>query len=173
MQSTIRFLKSKTCHAALLSVGLIVALSSCSKKSSDGDPDPNPPATVEYKATFVKSASNVTTSATGTVTGNFNTSTRELSYTVNWNGLTSEVVDMHFHDAGPVIIHISGFPTAVTGQHVAKATFTADQASDLAKGQVYVQIHTANYPGGEIIGVLTKKSGTVNPGDPPPYTPPY
>lgn len=171
MQSTIRLRRSRLQAAVFMFVAMGLALSSC-KKEDDPEGDPQDDNIVNYSASFVKSGDNVTTSATGTVTGKYNKTTRELTYSVSWNALTSTVADMHFHDDGPVIIHIEGFPTAVTGSmENKKATFTESQAADLAAGKVYIQIHTANFPGGEVIATLGKGSNpNQNPG---PNDPPY
>jgi hypothetical protein len=78
---------------------------------------------------------------------------------------------MHFHDNGPVIIGIENFSATTSGSLSGKATFTADQVNDLKAGKIYVQIHTENYPGGEIIATLTTGSGNNNPpgNNQPPY----
>lgn len=134
-------------------------LLSCKKK--DNNPEPKPSNTVNYSGTFVKSNDQVTTSATGTTTATFNTSSRELSFTISWSTLGSIPVGMHFHDNGPIIIPIEGFAATTAGSYSAKATLTTAQAADLAAGKIYAQIHTANYPGGEVIATLTI-SGTSN-----------
>jgi hypothetical protein len=135
----------------------ILLLSACSKND-----DPAPPAgdnTVNYSGSFVKSADNVTTSATGNMTATFNTQTRELSFTFNWQGLGGTAEDIHIHDDGPIIIPIEEFPHETGGSVSGKATLTAQQAADLAAGKLYGQIHTAQYPGGEIKAFLTKAGG--------------
>ncbi|MCO4293356.1 CHRD domain-containing protein [Solitalea sp. MAHUQ-68] len=131
--------------------------------SSNDDGQSGSSNTVKYSGTFTKSNSSVTTSATGTVTATLNKTTNELAYTVNWNNLTSTIAGMHFHDNGPIIAEISGFATSITGTYSNKAMFTATQVTDLGSGKIYVQIHTANYPGGEVIATLSKTGGSQNP----------
>ena len=132
---------------------LFIALSSCKKSDK----------TViytkfNYAANFVKSSSTVVTSATGTVTAVFDTTTMVLDYTVTWSGLTANAAAMHFHDAGPVIYPITGFATAMSGTLSGIVALTASQSADLAAGKIYVQIHTATYPAGEILAYLMKGS---------------
>ena len=171
MQPNTGLPKGKLFNAAFLFLAFSIILCSC-KKGDDGPQDQDPPNNkISYTANFVKSSDGVTTPATGTVTGEFNVATRELSYTASWSGLTSKVVDMHFHDAGPVIVHIKSFAETVSGQHIDKATFTETQAADLGAGKIYIQIHTENYPGGEIIAVLTKKGTNPDPNNPDPQDP--
>ena len=124
------------------------------KKSGYGSGNNN--MAVAYSGTFVKSDSTNITSATGTLTASLNPGTKELSYTFTWQGLSGNAVGMHIHDNGPVIVPISGFPQATSGTYSGKATLTDAQINDLIAGKLYGQIHTENYPAGEIMAVLTK-----------------
>lgn len=119
--------------------------------------------TVSYSGSFVKSGDAVVTSASGTVSATFDLTTMMLSYTVTWNGLTSNVASMHFHDAGPVIYPITGFAEATSGSLSGSVTLTAAQETDLASGKIYVQIHTVNIPSGEILANLSKNSSNYTP----------
>lgn len=159
MKTIIKYIKIKNQLVRITILVLLIGFSSCKKDNSTVMSG-----TVSYSGSFAKSTDAVVTSATGTATGTFNTTTMVLTYTVTWNGLTSNAAAMHFHDAGPVIIPITGFPTATSGTYSGTATFTSAQATDLAAGKVYIQIHTANNPGGEIIATLTKVSSPVTTG---------
>jgi len=147
-------------HSAVITVlVLLIGFSSCKKDNTtvmNG--------TVSYTGSFVKSTATTATIATGTATGTFNPTTMVLTYSMNWSGLTSNAAQAHFHDAGPVIIPITGFATATSGTFSGTATFTAAQATDLAAGMIYIQIHSVNIPAGEILATLTKVSSTVTTG---------
>lgn len=156
MKTKTHFIKSKVKAIAFIILLISVGISSC-KKDKTSDPDNNP-STIAYSGVFVKSKDNVTTSATGTTTATYKPATRELSYTLTWTGLSSNAMEMHFHDAGPIIVAITGFPNATAGTVSGKATLTVEQANDLAAGKIYSQIHSQTYPGGEIIATLSKKS---------------
>jgi hypothetical protein len=135
---------------------VVLTAISCSKSSSYGTttaPDPN----VQYAGTFMSSDAHDTTLATGSVDATFNTSTRDMTYNIKWNTLTTLPVGMHFHDDGPVIIQITGFPVSLTGSISGKANFTTNQANDLVGGKIFVMIHTEKYPSGEIMATLLKK----------------
>ena len=121
--------------------------------------------TVSYSGSFVKSGDAVVTSATGTVTATFDPTTLVLSYTLTWNDLTSNAANMHFHDAGPVIYPITGFAAATTGTISGSVTLTAVQATDLASGKIYAQIHTVNIPAGEVKATLSITSSNYTPGN--------
>jgi hypothetical protein len=64
---------------------------------------------------------------------------------------------MHFHDDGPVIVQLSGFPVSETGSLQGKATFTVSQGLDLAAGRIYAMIHTEKYPAGEIRATMIRQ----------------
>ncbi len=141
----------------LLTIALImvVAVNISCGKSKNGGSYANP--RVNYSGSFVPSGTPDSTKATGSVMATFNTSTLVLSYSISWDSLTSYPVAMHFHDAGPVIVPILGFPSAKTGSLQGTATLTAAQGSDLASGLIYAMIHTQNYSAGEIKATLVKQ----------------
>ncbi|MGQ8337760.1 CHRD domain-containing protein [Sunxiuqinia sp. A32] len=155
MKTITNTLTSKRLFSYLMGILFVGFLISCSEDESD---DMETASKITYSGEFVKSAETVTTSAMGTVNATFDPTTLVLSYAVTWSGLGSEVANMHFHNAGPVLSGITGFSTAVSGTVSGNTTLTSEEANDLASGNIYVQIHTANYPGGEILATLTKKS---------------
>lgn len=149
----------------LIAVGLV---SSCGK---DDDTQPTPtPSNITYSGNFVKSNDNVVTTASGTTTAILNPTTREFSYILTWTNLTTNVVGVHFHDDGPIIIPIDNAPATMSGTVSGKVTLTTQQVTDLNAGKIYSQIHTQTYPGGEIIATLSKSGNTPNePGTGPGY----
>ena len=163
MKTKIHFLNRKLQVAVFMVLLAFVGFSSC----KDDDDDEKLPAKVNYSGTFVKSSDEVVTSATGTATATFDPNTLELSYSFTWTGLGSDAVNMHFHNNGPVMAGIEGFPTGTGGTVSGKVTLNAQQASDLTVGKIYAQIHTQDYPGGEVIARLNKSSSpnpSPNPG---------
>jgi hypothetical protein len=154
MKKIIPKLSSHYIPATFLFIVLILFIS-CGKKSS-GDGANDPSNNVNYAGTFMRSDS-TTTSAGGTFTGVFNKTTLQMTYSFTWHSLTSQPIAMHFHDNGPVIITITGFPVA-TGQTMSgTATFSTTQSDDLEGGRIFVMIHTTNYPGGEIMAPIVKQ----------------
>jgi hypothetical protein len=138
---------------------LFVGLSSCKKNDTT-----IMSTTSSYSGNFVKSTATVVTSGTGTVTATFDKTTSVLTYTINWSGLGSNVAAMHFHDAGPVIYPITGFPAATSGSVSGTVTFTTAQAADLAAGKIYAQIHTTSIPSGEILAYFSLVNTTTTGG---------
>jgi hypothetical protein len=105
--------------------------------------------------------------ATGTLVGTYNDVTNVLSFTIMFNGMSAVTTAAHFHGpAGPganapVQIGFSGFPTGVTaGTYTNSYTLTPEQETELLCGLWYVNIHTVQFPGGEIRSQL--KEGTTS-----------
>jgi hypothetical protein len=164
MKTTTLLLNNKTRFVIFIVLMMLVGFTSC---NDDDDDDDGMVSKVNYSGSFVKSNDNVTTSATGTATAAYDPATLELSYTATWSGLGSNAVNMHFHNDGPVLVGIEGFPNATSGTVSGKIMLTAQQATDLAAGKIYIQIHTEGYAGGEVIAPLSKSSNqnpSPNPG---------
>jgi hypothetical protein len=126
-------------------------------------------ATIEFKASL-DGKSEVPANATagyGDLLATLNTSTKSLSYTLTFGGLTGSATAAHFHGpAAPganagVAVAIGGKgPTSpVSGT----ATLTDAQMGDLEAGKWYVNVHTAANPGGEIRGQVMKEGGMAKP----------
>ncbi|GAB2578555.1 CHRD domain-containing protein [Ramlibacter solisilvae] len=97
----------------------------------------------------------------GTAEVRVDTKTNEVSWTVSYSGLTGPATMGHIHgpaaagsNAG-VVVPFAGVAGAQSAQ--GKGTITQAQYGDLAAGLYYVNIHTAQYPGGELRGQLRKK----------------
>lgn len=110
--------------------------------------------------------------ATGTVAVTYNKANRELQYTINYSGLTSNLVAAHFHVAppgvnGPVVIPITIGPSPITGRvtltdirenNSSAIRFRAQDLENFLFAQgMYVNLHTQRFPGGEIRGDISRK----------------
>jgi hypothetical protein len=96
-------------------------------------------------------------SATGTgkLTGTIDNVSNVLNYTITFTGLTGPISGSHFHNAaigvnGPVIVPFSATTSPFTGS----ATILPTQTAAIFNGNVYVNLHTSAFPGGEIRGQL-------------------
>jgi hypothetical protein len=105
--------------------------------------------------------------ATGTLLGTYDDVTNLLSFTIMFNGMSSATTAAHFHGPAnpganaPVQIGFSGFPTGVTaGTYTNSYTLTPEQETELLCGLWYVNIHTAQFPAGEIRSQM--KEGTLS-----------
>jgi hypothetical protein len=119
-------------------------------------------ATINLKADLKASAEvpPKDSAGTGSLTATLNTDTNELTYHIEFSGLTGPVAAAHFH--GPAAEGVNAKPqlpikgTPVTSPIDGKATLTAEQAKDLVDGKWYFNLHTAANPGGEIRGQVLK-----------------
>lgn len=122
---------------------------------------------------FINSAQEVPTNAstgTGYARVFLNETTMTINFVVVFNGLSSNQTAAHIHAPGiigvngpPVITFTSpgGTSNTITGT----APVTATLIAQMRANQTYVNIHTANFPGGEIRGQLAKKRPVDYDGD--------
>lgn len=99
----------------------------------------------------------VQTSATGTANITYDSTSKMLSWTIEHSGLSGEVSAAHFH--GPAAVGENAPPVVpIDVSALAKGSATLDdtQASALSDGKLYVNLHTAAHPDGEIRGQVSK-----------------
>lgn len=97
--------------------------------------------------------------AGGSLSGTFDTDTKQLTWTVTYEGLTGPATMAHFHGPAPVgqnagiVIKIptAALPSPIKGT----ATLTEQQAGDLMAGTWYFNVHTQAHPSGEIRGQVS------------------
>ena len=93
--------------------------------------------------------------ATGTVTGTYDPTSKVLSYTLTFSGLTGPPTIAHFHYGDPkhkgsIFISFANLPTSTSGTITGTTTLTAAQPDSFKLGHVYANIHTDLYKAGEI-----------------------
>jgi hypothetical protein len=102
----------------------------------------------------------VDTDGTGSATITFDSSSNQLSWSIQFSGLSGPAIAAHFHgpalvgvDAGVLVDigAISGLSSPLNGS----AVLTLEQASSLLAGRIYVNIHTESNPDGEIRGQIS------------------
>lgn len=118
--------------------------------------------TVSYKAD-IKGATEVPANdskGSGVVDATYDTASKKLSWTVTYSGLTGPATAAHFHgpaaataNAPPVVPLSGSFTSPIKGD----AVLTDVQATALAGGQMYFNIHTAAHKDGELRGQVMKK----------------
>lgn len=132
-----------------------ILLFSCKKD----DPAPTPDPTIKF-ATTLSGAAEVpanTSTATGTATLVFDTTTKIFTLKVTHTVATATAG--HIHKAavgsnGGVVFPFSSLTSPIDYTSVA---LTTAQEADLRANLYYVNIHTAALPGGEIRGQLIKQ----------------
>ena len=102
----------------------------------------------------------------GQMVGTFDTDTNTLTWTVSYYGLSGPVIAAHFH--GPVSylgltpeenapIQV-GTPGDLASPFHGVAKIDPTQAKDLKDGRWYFNVHTKNFPAGEIRGPIVRGS---------------
>lgn len=146
-----RILRAGLLAAAL---GTTAWITACSTPMSS--PAPMTMATQTFRGTLSGAAEVPPNAspATGVLEASFDKSTSVLKWKVNYSGLTGPATMAHFH--GPALPGANAgvvvpFPSAASPAE-GSATLTPAQITDLMAGKWYVNIHTAQFPGGEIRG---------------------
>jgi hypothetical protein len=100
------------------------------------------------------------TDGKGSVDATLDTSTKTLSYTVDYSGLSGPATMAHLHGPAdttqnaPVMVAMQ---PPLTSPIKGTATLTDEQMSALMAGRLYANVHTAANPGGELRGQLIKQ----------------
>jgi hypothetical protein len=135
-----------------LIIGVAIALTGCSALQPDAHL-----AAFSTQIIGVNQVPPVATPASGQLFAVLNKSTRLFRWKLSFTGLRGSATGGHFH--GPAVVGANAtsalaFKAPVKSPFEGQATLTAVQAADLLAGKWYVDIHTANHPGGEIRGQL-------------------
>lgn len=143
----------KTCiqFISLLFIGMII-LGSCK-----GDEEETSDDIVEFSDIVISGGEEVPangSTATGMFNGSYDKTTKILTYTLTFSGISP--TNMHFHKgeigvSGGVVIPISSSPYSSPISSVTPV-LTDEQESDLLDGMWYVNIHSEAFPPGEIRG---------------------
>ena len=145
--------KRQTLRAALAATAAVVLVAGCAM---------SPGASKEVNfMTQLRPANEVppaASNATGQVNAVLTKDTNVLRWQLTYSGLSGPATAGHFH--GPAMAGANAgvavpFTGVVTSPMSGQATLTAAQVADLLDGKWYANIHTAQFPGGEIRGQLT------------------
>jgi hypothetical protein len=96
--------------------------------------------------------------AKGTLEATLDTDSKVLKYTVTYEGLTGPATGAHFH--GPADATATAPPVVPIAEDMlaspieGEATLTDDQIAEVQNHMWYFNVHTAQYPDGEIRGQL-------------------
>jgi hypothetical protein len=117
---------------------------------------------LEFEAVIDQSCASTGSPATGTGSFQLDTDTGVFSYEITFSGLTSPEIFSHIHQATvepacpnpgganpPIVSLPNGSPK------IGSTVYSPAQQADLIAGLHYVNIHTNNFTGGEITGIIT------------------
>ena len=102
----------------------------------------------------------VDSNATGSATMTFDSSSNQLTWSIQFSGLSGPAIAAHFHGSAAAganagvqinLANISGLNSPMDGS----AELTPEQASMLLDGLMYINIHTELYPSDEIRGQVS------------------
>ena len=99
---------------------------------------------------------------TGSASMTFDDITNILSWDISWSGLSGPALVAHFHGAATpnqnAAVQVNFFAIAPGNPSIGSTVIDNFQAADLLAGLWYINIHTANNPGGEIRGQVLVSS---------------
>jgi len=124
--------------------------------SCNDDDEPNPNVTYTTTLSGAKETAPNTSTATGTATLVFNTTTKTFTVTVLHTIAAPTMGHIHKAAAGTNGPVVYPFTTLASPISYTSAALTMEQEADLNAGLLYVNLHTAAFPGGEIRGQLVK-----------------
>jgi hypothetical protein len=142
---------------------LVFVVSSCDDDDDNsGLPGAELVTLQEVALTGEQEAPPVSTQASGTFKGTYNMDSKVISYTITFQGIMPTA--MHFHRgavgvAGPITIPINPGADPYSGANPflsplvgTTPALSAAQEAELLAGDWYVNVHTAEYPAGELRG---------------------
>ncbi len=144
----------------LLGIAGALTLSSCDK---DDDDMPNSKYKLSGDANGAQEVPAVNTPGTGTLSGSYDTTSRSLIYTISWTGISGDATVAHFHgpaspgENAPPMQDITITSNGTAGTAADTVTASAELHAALIAGRVYYNVHTADFPGGEIRGQVALK----------------
>ncbi len=134
-------------------IAFLIAGTGCSK-SSDTNTD------VIFKATLNGASETPpnASEATGNATLTFNTGTKIFTVVVNYTGIEATAAHIHKGDVGVAGGVVFGFPSPVTSPiNYTSVALDSAQEADLNNDLYYVNVHSTEFPAGEIRGQLIKQ----------------
>ncbi|MBK9128452.1 MAG: CHRD domain-containing protein [Phycisphaerales bacterium] len=100
--------------------------------------------------------------ATGFASVQLDTATNLLSWNITYSGLVAPVTASHFHEAppgvnGPIRVNVGALPSPIIGN----AVITDDFKAAILAGNAYYNLHTTQFPGGEIRGQVVPEPASL------------
>lgn len=141
---------------ALVAIFGIIALAGRSSTPTNSPTNAgaiNSPIMMVAQLTGTSEVPPVTTSAAGSGTFTVNTQNNTLAFSINFSGLSAAETGAHIH--GPADIGTNAgilFPLPAGNPKTGTINYLEAQEADILGGRTYVNIHSSNFPAGEIRG---------------------
>ncbi|RYF75852.1 MAG: CHRD domain-containing protein [Cytophagaceae bacterium] len=139
----------------------MMGLSSCYENTIATNTAPIPQAPIGLTATLngaQEKPTSTTSAATGTFNGSIDRTSRVLSYTVTFSGITPNAGHLHritnADGTGGVAIPFASLTSPIIGS---TSTLRQSQIDSMTNGFFYANLHTPAYPAGEIRGDIKVK----------------
>jgi len=100
-----------------------------------------------------------TSAGQGAAEMDYDAASKKLTWKLTYSGLSGPATAAHFHgpaDTGANAKVAVPIPNPATSPVEGSATLTDEQAKDLMDGKLYLNVHTAANPAGEIRGQVMK-----------------
>ena len=122
------------------------------------------PETFQVQLTGAQQVPAVQTDGMATADLTFDPSTRELSWSVTYTGLSSAVTMAHFHVGaegknGKPVLWLTKQGSPVSSPITGQAKLTPAQARQFEAGDWYINVHTTDHKGGEVRGQVVPPKG--------------
>jgi hypothetical protein len=124
------------------------------------------PVSFDVPLTGAQQVPPVQTAGSGSAALTYDPATRVVTWNITFSGLSSPATMAHFHgpaaagkNAGVKVWLSQKGSMDVTSPIKGEATLSADEATMFEAGDMYINVHTKDHPGGEIRGqVMPPKS---------------
>lgn len=147
-------------HLQRFAVPLVLLIGVASAGGALGEP-------VSFKVslTGAECVPPVNTSGSGTASLTYDPTTRVVTWSIPYSGLSSATTMAHFHGPAkvgknaPPVIWLSKQGAPPPNPIAGSATLTPEQAKEFSAGEWYVNVHTQAHPAGEIRGQVVPPKG--------------
>ncbi len=123
------------------------------------------PVSFSVELTGAQQVPAVQTAGVGKAELTYDASTRVVTWSIAYSGLSSPATMAHFHGPaaaganGPVTLWLSKQGSPADSPIKGEATLSPAQAEQFAAGQWYINVHSKDHPSGEIRGQVAPPKG--------------